>query len=61
MAEAPGWNSPTPASIGKAACDGNSECVAFKFEPATKERELAKAVDLQASVADGVADGGDGR
>jgi len=45
----------------KAACDDKPQCVAFDFEPVTGECELKTAVNLVASVADGVADGGDGR
>ena len=29
----------------KASCEGNSECVAFEFEPTTKDCELKKSVD----------------
>jgi len=43
-----------------AACEAETTCVAFDYEPATKECELVSAVNLKASVADGVADGGDG-
>ena len=45
----------------KTACEANTRCVAFEFERENGECELASAVDLKASVADGVADGNDGR
>jgi hypothetical protein len=51
------------ASVADCAtkCAENSRYVAFEFEPENGECELASAVDLKAAVADGKADGGDGR
>jgi len=44
----------------KEACDAESTCKAFEYEPSTQECEIKTGADKTASVADGVVDGSDG-